>query len=242
MFEEFLKSAAGHAVVGVLIAALAALIIDLNYRLFFKYVLDFLFALITVVVLSPAFIACAAVSKYREGRVYDKTPFLGAGGKVIYARSYAGAHRPFKNFARVLDVLAGRLSFVGPCLMPVSDGAFLDDGAMQRFNTRPGIFSYLAVRGGEGLAYGDMFALDARYAKKRELFYDIVAVLATVALAIRGEGKAYLGEAATASYAETLLKSGAASEKDVEQAEKIALEAIEEHEKRRQVRKSKYGA
>ena len=100
MFEEFLKSAAGHAVVGVLIAALAVLIIDLNYRLFFKYVLDFLFALITVVVLSPAFIACAAVSKYREGRVYDKTPFLGAGGKVIYARSYAGAHRPFKTFAR----------------------------------------------------------------------------------------------------------------------------------------------
>ena len=68
MFDEFLKSAAGHAVVGVLIAALAVLIIDLNYRLFFKYVLDFIFALLFVTVLSPVFIGCAAVSKYREGR------------------------------------------------------------------------------------------------------------------------------------------------------------------------------
>lgn len=242
MFDEFLKSAAGHAVVGVLIAALAVLIIDLNYRLFFKYVLDFIFALVFVTVLSPVFIGCAAVSKYREGRVYDKTPCLGARGKVIFVRSYAGVHRSFKNLARVLDVIAGRLSFVGPRLMPVSDGAFLSDEAMQRFATRPGVLCYLAARGGEGLTYEQMFALDARYAKKRELFYDIFAVLAAFALAIRGEGGAYLGESASDDYAHTLLKRGAIGEKEIEQAEKIAEEAIEEHEKRRQVKKSKYGA
>ena len=59
MLDDFLKTPAGHAVFGVVIAVAAIVIIELNYRLFFKYVLDFVFALIAVIVTSPVLIVGA---------------------------------------------------------------------------------------------------------------------------------------------------------------------------------------
>ena len=43
---EFFKTTAGHAVIGVVLALAAILIIELNYRLFFKYLLDFIFGVV----------------------------------------------------------------------------------------------------------------------------------------------------------------------------------------------------
>lgn len=237
---EFLQTTAGRAVMGVVFAALIILIVDLNYRWFFKLVLDAIFAFIAVIVTSPVLIAGAIVSYKNAGRVYDKTPVLGKGGKIIYIRSFAGISGGIKNLPKILDVLCGKLSFVGIKALDIGDGALLDDNAMDRFAARAGIFSHLVLANDDELTYEQMFSLDCRYARRRELFTDIFIVLKTAVLAIRGEGKSYLGETKAKSYAEVLIDRGAITKEQAQRAYETALEAEEESKKRREAKNRRY--
>lgn len=239
MLEDFLKTPAGHAVFGIVIAVAAIVIIELNYRLFFKYVLDFIFALIATIICSPVLLAGAIISKKRAGFVFEETPYLGAKGKIIYLKSFAGVSRGIKNMPRLLDILCGRLSFVGVAPLRLSDGALLDDNQMDRFATRAGLVNHLALHGHESMTYEEAFALDARYCKKRELFSDIFIIIKRIILAIRGDGKSYLGETAELSYGETLLKRGTITATDLANAERNAEEALKNEELRSELKNSK---
>jgi len=239
MLEEFLKTPAGHAVFGIVIAVAAIVIIELNYRLFFKYVLDFIFAFIFTLICSPVLIVCAVISCKRAGYVFEETPCLGAKGKIIYVRSFAGLNGGIKNLPRLLDILGGKLSFVGISLLKLSDGALLEDKHMERFMTRPGLVNHLVLRGDENLTYEEAFDLDARYCRKRELFTDIFIIIKRGVLALRGDGKSYLGETRE-SYGETLLKRGTITETDLENAEKNAEEALKNEEMRSDFKSKKY--
>ena len=131
------------------------------------------------------------------------------------------------------------LSFVGIARLMLSEGALLDDNQMDRFATRPGIVNHLALRGYDGLTYEEAFDLDARYCKKRELFTDIFIVIKSIVIAIRGDGKSYLGETAV-SYGEALLKRGVITETDLLNAEKNAEEALKNDEIRSDFKNQKY--
>lgn len=232
---EFFKTAAGHAVVGVAVALVVILIIELNYRLFFKYVLDFIFGVLAIILCSPVLAVGAIIYKT------EKRAYLGAKGKIIYLHSFAGVNRGIKNLPRLLDIVSGKLSFVGTLALPASDGALLDDEAMARFATRPGLFNHLALSVDEDLTYENMFVRDGRYCKKRELFTDIFIVLKCFALAVRGEGKSYLGEAGKATYAQTLLSRGTITAEQAEEAEKLAEKAEEDENARKNFKREKYG-
>ncbi len=223
---EFLKTPTGQAVFGVAVALIALIIIELNYRFFFKYLLDFVFGLVFSLLCAPVLIAGAVISYKRAGHVFEKTPYLGAKGKIIYLRSFAGINKGIKNLPRLLDVLAGKLSFVGISLMCLSDGALMDDKAMERFGTRPGIVNHLVLRGDDKLTFEEAFALDRRYVRRRELFTDMFIVLKKIVYAIRGEGSLYLGETSEKSYGETLLTRGEITGRDLEKAEEHAAEAV----------------
>ena len=238
--EEFLKTPAGHAVFGIVIAVVAIVIIELNYRLFFKYVLDFIFALLATVICSPVLLAGVIISKKHAGYAFEETPCLGAKGKIIYLKSFAGVQSGIKYLPRLLDILCGRLSFVGIAPLKLSDGALLDDNRMERFGTRPGLVNHLVLRGHEGLTYEEAFDLDARYCKKRELFTDIFIVIKSVVLAIRGDGKSYLGETAELSYGEVLLKRGTITQTDLINAQRYAEEALKNDEMRTDAKNHRY--
>lgn len=240
MFEEFIQSAAGRAVTGVAIALLAVAVIELNYRLFFKRVLDFIFSLIFIIILSPALLIGAIISKKRCGEVFSLSACPGKKGKIIFVHSFAGICGKMKNLPYILDVFKGSMSFVGTKLMNVSDGAFMDDSAMERFAVRPGIFNHLAIGGSDELTYEQMFALDRRYIKRRELFRDIFTLIASIVLAIRGDGKSYLGEARNKSYAEVLLERGEITADDIQKAEQFADKAIEEDGKAKDFKRQKH--
>lgn len=237
MFEEFLQSPAGRAVISVAVALLTIAVIELNYKLFFKRVLDVLFSLIFIIILSPALAVLAIISKSKAGEVFEVTAHPGKKGKIIYVRSFAGVKGKLKNLSHLFDVLSGSMSFVGTRLISVSDGAFMDDTAMERFAVRPGIFNHLAIGGNDELTYEQVFALDRRYVKKRELFRDIFTVIACVVLAIRGDGKSYLGEARDKSYADVLLERGAISADDIKRAEQSAEKTIAEDGKAKDFKK-----
>lgn len=237
---EFLKTPAGVATFAVVATAVIIFIIDVNYRFFMKSVLDFVLAVIFTAILSPVLAVCAIISKVKAGAVFNKIPCLGAGGKIIFVREYAAFNGGFKKLAHIFDVLCGKMSFVGVKLMPVADGAFMDDEAMRRFTARPAIFNHLAVTGNAELTYEETFAKDIRYAKKRELFYDIYIVLKSAVLALRGDLGRQYGETSNKTYAEVLFERGEATEEDLQKAQAYAAEALEEFEKRRNFKKSRY--
>lgn len=241
-FIKFLNTPAGIAIVAVVAAAVVIFIIDINYRYFTKHVLDFLFALIGTVILSPVLIACAIISKNRVETVFETQVYMGAKGKIIRIRSFAGVNGKIKNIAKLLDVLCGKMSFVGTKLMPVTDAALLEDDAMSRFDARPGLFCHLVLRGDETLTYEDMFELDSYYARHRELFKDFYIMIKSVVLAIRGEGKSYMGETRDKTYAEVLIERGTITEADLKKAEELAEQTVSESDKRTEFNKQRYGA
>lgn len=223
---EFFQSTAGRAVLGVLVTVFVILIVDLNYKFFMKAVLDFLFAVIAIIICSPVLLICAVISKKNAGVALESTPYLGAKGKIVYLHSFAGIQKGVKNLSRLFDVLCGRMSFVGVKPMELADGALMDDGQMERFNARPGLVCHLVLSGNEELTYEEMFKLDKRYAKKRELFTDIFIVLKNFAYSMRGESNSYFGESRDKSYARTLVERGTITERDYGRATEIAKDAI----------------
>ena len=239
MFEEFLKSNAGRAVIGVVIALLAVAIVELNYKLFFKRVLDIFFSLLFIIISSPVMAVGAIISKRREGKVFETSPYLGVKGKIVYIHCFAGIERGIKNLPHILDVFLGRMSIVGVKAMPLADGALLDDDDLSRLSAKPGIFNHLAVSGNAELTYKQIFALDTRYFKRRELFYDIWAVLKSLVAALRGEGASYLGEARCKTYAQTLWERGEITEEDVKNTLLYAKNAEEDFNKGKNFKKQK---
>ena len=223
---EFFESTAGRAVLGVVITVVVILLIELNYKLFMKAVLDVLFAFIAVIICSPVLLAGAVISKIKTGSALESKAYLGVKGKIIYLHSFAGIEKGIKNLPRLFDVLSGKLSFVGVKPVELADGALMDDEQMERFNARPGLVCHLVLKGYEELTYEDIFALDKRYAKKRELFTDIFIILKNLAYVIRGEGKSYLGQSRDKSYAQVLLERGSITQNDFERANEAAQEAL----------------
>ncbi|MDE5728900.1 MAG: sugar transferase [Clostridia bacterium] len=237
---EFLKTPAGHAVLGVIIAVVLIIFIDLNYRFFMKAVLDFLFALLaTVILLFPLIVPLAIISKVRAGQTFENTPYIGVKGKIIRLKTFTGVKCGLKYIPRLFDVMGGKLSFVGVKPLKVSDGALISDEHLSRFNARSGLVCHLALKGDENLTYEEMFALDERYAKKRELFTDLFILIKTAVLKIRGEGKSYFGEAAKMSYGEALLARGEITKEDLARAEEYGEEAVAEADKTAEFRKKR---
>lgn len=232
MMLEFLSTPAGRAVSGVFIAVVVLALLDLNYRFFAKALLDFLFALTVVIMLSPLLVTLAVISRVNAGKTFETVPYLGVKCKIIYLHSFAGINGRLKYFAEIFDVLGGKMSFIGVKPLEIADGALMDDKYMERFTARPGIICHMLAGGYDGASYEDMFALDARYAKRRELFTDIFIFIKWLVLLARGEDKSYLGEAEAASYTKTLLERGAITQSGFEQAQKFAADTISKNEGR----------
>ncbi len=236
---EFLQTPWGIAVLALFITAVSLAVIELNYKFFFKYLLDFIFALICCALLIPVWIVLAIVgkiqlNKHGGGKILQQTAYLGSGGKTVYLTSYALqtangeklAHADFLqksglvNLPKLLNILQGKMSFVGIVALPLRNRNFIDDEHYARFDTRIGLCSPLAYGGNTDITYEEVFVAESKYVKRRELFYDIGVVLQTIVTLIRGEGKSYLGEVnATNDYCDVLLARGEITAEQVEDAE-----------------------
>lgn len=121
-----------------------------------------------------------------------------------------------KYYPWLLHVFTGRLSFVGPVLMPLSDALALPPEGKARFSVRPGIVSSLARYGGEKLTYADMLEEDAEYVSHINLFRDIAFFMTRFAQKIRGEKSNNLGEAAHKSYIEARKEEGTLTDEEAD--------------------------
>ena len=144
-----------------------------------------------------------------------------------------------KYYPALCDIFAGRISFVGPRLMNLTDAAALSDEGAARYNVRPGLVSSLERYGGETLTYPDMFEEDAVYAESPNMFRDIVLFFTKIAHRVRGdEEKEIWGECAGCGYVEWLRKNGEITERDAERYEELGKERLAGYRRKSRERKN----
>lgn len=236
-FLRFMTSPWGIAIFTVVALAVIIFFLAVNYRFFAKAVLDFIFGLIALILLSPCIAVCAVILKKKAGKVFDKVYIIGKNGKFIPVRVFASytaadgrecyiSRSALRCFPLVLELVCGKLSLIGPAPLSLADGSLIDDEYEPRFTVRPGIFSAAVLSFSRRPAYEEMFASDCDYAAKRSLFTDFKAFVVNVLRILRGEEQGYL-TVGKSGYADELLASGAITDEQYEAAEKLAEEELE---------------
>lgn len=234
-FAKFMASPAGIAIFAVVAFAVLVLILALNYRFFAKALLDFLFGVIFVIILSPLFAVCAVIVKRRAGRVLDEEWVVGKGGKPVKVHVFA----PFEREGRpgyisrsalmylplLFGVLCGRLSIVGPVPLSLADGTLLSEEFEPRFAVRPGIISPAANAYAVRPSYEEMFAADCEYEKRRSLFFDIRAFVAVALRTVRGEKGKFL-ELGRGGYGAELLADGKITGQQLADAKSLGEQSL----------------
>lgn len=173
-----------------------------------KRVLDFFFAGVLVVLLSPVLMVSAMFVLLSMGRpVIFCQPRLGLGGKPfiiykfrtmqkpngeIHLSDDASRHVPAGRFLRALsldelpqlwNVLKGDMSFVGPRPLLVEYLTRYTPKQARRMEVRPGITGLAQVKGRNSLSWEEKFALDVKYVDHRSLSLD-AGIMAKSFLAI----------------------------------------------------------
>ncbi len=208
-------------------------VICITYRWLFKRIFDFLCALVCLIFTAPLFLfvylrARAAKTRGEIPEIFERKAFVGKKGKKITLKTFAcygenGEETKhgiwlkktgFYALSRLLDVLAGKLSIVGVQPFTELDCAFLDEEEEDRLLVKAGLINPLAFSGNEETDYDEMLRSDVKYAWKFSFFTDIKIFLSWLLKKIRGEGKGYLGETQSGSYAESLLKDGRISREE----------------------------
>ena len=217
-------------------------IIAIAWRWLFKRVFDFLTAILCLIVASPLFLVVVIRGKaFKKSSgvtlpLIEKTPKVGKKGKTILLRSFRFADEDgdlFGNYGRwlqrtklyklpaLLDVLAGRLAFVGVRAFSETDAEFVYEEDEERFLCRAGLINPLVLTGDEQTTYEEMIESDKRYALHLGLFRDVRIFFAWLLNLIREGKDEYLGITREKTYAETLLEEGEITEEDY----KTVLEA-----------------
>ncbi len=127
-----------------------------------------------------------------------------------------------KYYPCLLAIFLGKMSFVGPRLMSLTDAEALREDARARFAVRPGLVSSLERYGGEKLTYPDMFEEDIEYCKHINLFRDVAFFVTKIVNLLRGEGTRRYGICAETGYVDWLRQTGAIT---AEEAEEFAASA-----------------
>ena len=235
--DAFLKTWYGVlAFVAFDILALA-LVIYISYRWMFKRMLDFLVALVCIVLLIPVFLViaiCAFVSK-RNGnlqKTFVKEQRVGHKGKTVKftlfntcdengeAHAYGKFMKKTKLYktARLFDLLFGKVSVIGVQAWQESDCVFLTEEEENRHLVKPGFINPLVLKGTKDTDYEDMLDCDLKYATNLNFGQDCKIFFTWLLKQIRGERDEHLGVTRNKSYAQTLLDEDRITQADFDEA------------------------
>lgn len=235
-FVEFMASSWGIAIFTVVAVAIVVFFFAVNYRFFAKAVLDFVFALLALIVLSPCIGVCAAILKKKCGTVFERVWAVGKGGRPVQLHLFCGyqteeggqcyiRRSAIMYFPLLADVLSGKLSIVGPTALALRDGAVIPEQFDRRFSVRPGIFSPAVTAYPSKPSFEEMFAFDCNYAAGRSLLTDVRTVFTYALRAVRGEGYS-LVTLGRAGLAEHMLENGELTPEQFAETENIASEEV----------------
>lgn len=207
------------------------------YEKVFKRPLDFLIALIMLIVLSPIMLIVSLISicaigwpvifaQYRPGRngkVFKLYKFRSMSNKKDKNGNLLPDSERLTKFGKLLrktgldelpqliNILKGDMSFIGPRPRLVKDMVFYDEESFKAYKVRPGIAGLAQANGGRSeSSWEEIFMNDIKYAENITLCGDIKILFKTAFSIFKKQGK---GSSAGESkreyyYPDYLLKSG----------------------------------
>jgi exopolysaccharide biosynthesis polyprenyl glycosylphosphotransferase len=89
---------------------------------------------------------------------------------------------------QLFNVLSGKMSLVGPRPIILDEDRYVDGWARRRLDVKPGITGLWQVHGGCAIPFGEMVQLDYLYVRTWSPWNDVVLLLRTVPVVMRGSG------------------------------------------------------
>lgn len=184
------------------------------YQNFIKPLLDFLTALVVLLVTSPVLVlVCFALMFVNKGNIWFFQERPGLNEKIFKvvkfktmtdAKDGAGNFLPdnerltrIGNFIRktsidelpqLINVLKGEMSFTGPRPLLKEYLPLYDNQQKKRHNVKPGITGWAQVKGRNTLSWPEKFAYDVWYVENQSFWLDIKILFLTIIKVIKSEG------------------------------------------------------
>lgn len=209
------------------------------YQKYFKRPLDFIMALVGLIILSPLLLVIAILVRIKLGSpVIFKQPRPGLNEEVFILykfrtmtdeRDENGELLPdevrltsFGKFLRstsldelpeLWNILKGDMSFVGPRPQLVKDMVFMTPKQRRRHSVRPGLTGWAQVNGRNNISWEDKLSLDLEYLERISLMGDIKIMGKTIIKVLKRDGVATEGMETAEDLGDYLLRMGSIDEK-----------------------------
>ena len=184
------------------------------YEKCFKRLIDFVGALILLIVLSPIMLVISIISLFAVGRPVVFSQYRpGKNGKVFKLYKFRSmSYQKDKNgqllsdkervtkfgkflrksgldeMLQLINILKGDMSFVGPRPRLVKDLVFYDEESLKAYRVRPGIAGLAQYRGGRtGCSWEDVFKHDIEYAENVTFLGDLKIIFKTIFSIVKKE-------------------------------------------------------
>ena len=92
------------------------------------------------------------------------------------------------EFPQLLNVFLGDMSLVGPRPLILDEDRHVAGWARRRLDVKPGMTGLWQVHGGSNIPFGEMVQLDYRYVRTWSLWSDVLLLIRTGAVVLRGSG------------------------------------------------------
>lgn len=184
------------------------------YKYLFKPLLDYLVAIVGIVLLLPIFLAVAILIKLEsKGPVLFKQQRMGKNGRLFILYKFRSMTNTPRNsekqvfqgdneitkvghylrrlkideLPQLFNILFGDLSLIGPRpSLPNLKEKFNEDG-IYRIMVKPGCTNLAAVNGSIYLTWPERWVYDRYYVENLSFYLDIVILLKTILVVIFGE-------------------------------------------------------
>lgn len=184
------------------------------YRHFVKRILDIIFSLIALILLSPVFLVLFILVRTRLGSpVLFRQPRPGRNGRIFNlmkfrsmsdARDERGVLLPdadrltafgrklrstsLDELPEILNILKGDMSFVGPRPLLVRYLPYYTEEEMHRHDVRPGLTGLAQINGRNALGWEERFRYDLEYVHNLSFALDWKILTGTVGKVVRRSG------------------------------------------------------
>jgi len=181
------------------------------YERWFKRPLDFIVALLALIVLSPVLLVTAILVRVKlGGPVIFRQARPGRNGKIFHlykfrtmtdGRDAAGNLLPddqrltafgqklrstsLDELPELVNILRGDLSIVGPRPLLVKYLPYYNEEEQHRHDVRPGLTGYAQVHGRNTVRWEERFAMDVQYARSISFKGDLTILFQTVASVVK---------------------------------------------------------
>ena len=196
------------------------------YRNFFKRFIDFMVALLGLLVLSPVFIFVAVglffanqgqpfFFQTRPGKneqLFNIIKFKTMNDKKdIHGNLLSDAERltavgafvrktSLDEIPQLINVLKGDMSIIGPRPLLVEYLPLYDETQKRRHHVKPGITGWAQINGRNAISWEDKFTLDVYYVENQSFLLDLKIIFLTIKKVFVSEGISQIGQATTTKF------------------------------------------